>query len=110
MNISHKILKLKANQEELEHQQQELQAKYTELMRVCIEATEKITYNPIESEILHTLIKDEETTALLSYNLAVHQGLVGVRLFNLAEKKLIEDTTKLNQQYWKICGTGDEKE
>lgn len=110
LELCHKIQELKAKQEELERQQQELQAKYTELMEVCIGAIEDITDNPIESEILHTLIKDEQTAASLSYNLAVHPGLLGVHLFNLAEKKLIEDTTKLNQQYWKICGTGDEKE
>ncbi len=110
LELCHKIEELKSKQEELEHQQQELQAKYTRIMEVCVRAIEEIADDPLESEILHTLIKDEQTAASLSYNLVVHPGLLGGHLFNLAEKKLIEDTTKLNQQYWKICGTGDEKE
>ena len=104
LELNSKVQGLKAKQQELARKQQHLQAEYTELMDNCLAFIEKIAGNPVESEILFELLKNEATTATFCYNLRLHPSIINANLMDLAERGFIEYTIKNNQQYWKICG------
>lgn len=113
VNLNNEINDMRYKQEELARKQQELQVGYSELMDICMDAIDTVADNPLQAEILYTLLKTEHSIASLSYNFSMHPSMISAQVVTMAKRGLIEYTIRDNQQYWKILRseneTGDEQ-